>query len=782
MGQVLSLGMKQRDSGRYADAAQSFTSAARLAHVSGDKHWEAKSLVLLSGCRLRLSQYVPALQASENASVIATANGDKIISGAASGNISSIYAQLGNFTLARQKLLQAIADLRQTNRKDLLAKALYALSYQQIRFGEVQAGIRSSDLAIQAAQEANDPELEASAWDFRGVALVLTHHLDEADASLAKAISIYQRRDAKRVPSVTLEHLAELRWHQKQNLIALELIDRAFGTADASFKSVPAYYSLGVRANILKELGRTDEALTVYRKAINSANSWRRAALPGDTTNSQTVQQLSETYHGFAEFTAELSLKRRDQALAREALQVLAQNRAATLREQRARDLGKSNALPPEYLEKLGELQNVQARVTLSQDANSLDKLTQLQSEIDELENKIGLADGEKVFSSENNLDRNSLRNIQTGLGRTEALLSFCLGEQSSYLWAVTGETLNLYRLPRAAAVGNQAKNFRESLANGRNFTHSARELSGSLFSQLDPNVVNKPDWIIVGDGALLDRIPFSALPGIDGAGEPLVNKHTIRLLPSEFLLLNRQPDSEGNLFLGIADPLYNIADARRPQQLAFRNVETSRGSSALGRLPGTQREVRTSAQCSGMSKTELLLGTDANLRSVIAALEQRPSIIHFAVHVVSPPEHPEQAALALGLGENNVPELLTRERIASLRVPGSLVVLSGCSSGQGRTAPSTGLVGLSRAWLLAGASAVVVSNWPTPDDSGQFFSYFYSYLATHPSSLTSGVHCDSLAKRAASALQQAQLETQRRGRYGSAPAFWAAYSLVAKE
>jgi CHAT domain-containing protein len=213
-------------------------------------------------------------------------------------------------------------------------------------------------------------------------------------------------------------------------------------------------------------------------------------------------------------------------------------------------------------------------------------------------------------------------------------------------------------------------------------------------------------------------------------------------------------------------------------------NTANSRGSRALGRLPGSQREIRSSAKYSGMTHTDLLIGADANLANLTVALAQHPGIVHFAVHVVSPPGHPEQAALALSLGKDNIPELLTRERIASLRVPGSLVVLSGCTSGQGETTPSAGLIGLSRAWLLAGARAVVVSNWPTPDDSGRFFDVFYSQLSSSHlfSSQLPEALSGSLAKRVARALQQAQLQMQQHGGYGSAPAFWAAYSIVSEE
>jgi CHAT domain-containing protein len=148
-------------------------------------------------------------------------------------------------------------------------------------------------------------------------------------------------------------------------------------------------------------------------------------------------------------------------------------------------------------------------------------------------------------------------------------------------------------------------------------------------------------------------------------------------------------------------------------------------------------------------------------------------------VHVVSPQNESgtaDEAALALSLTNDNMPELLTKEAIATLRVPGSLVVLSGCSSQQGENLPSAGLVGLSRAWLLAGASAVIVSAWPTPDDSGRFFTAFYKHLQSQ--SAPSG----NIAQRAATALQQTQLDMQHSTGYRSSPSFWAAYSIISKE
>ena len=124
------------------------------------------------------------------------------------------------------------------------------------------------------------------------------------------------------------------------------------------------------------------------------------------------------------------------------------------------------------------------------------------------------------------------------------------------------------------------------------------------------------------------------------------------------------------------------------------------------------------------------------------------------------------------------MPELLTSETIATYHLPGSLVVMSGCFSEQGKTLPSAGLIGLSRAWLLAGADAVLVSAWPTPDDSGRFFSEFYRHLQANIESRPAV----PLANRAAVALQQAQLDMQRNSDYSRSPSFWAAYSIISKE
>ncbi len=742
-------------------------------------------MVYLGGVQLRLFRYRDALESTEGGEDIARRiepgeapaqqTLEKQLMAGAEINTSTVYVQLGNFSLARQKLTRAIAILAGSDRKDLLADSYFSLSYQQIRLGDLEAGIKASETCIKFAQQAKDLNREAKAWDLRGIALVLANDTRRAEASLEKAVDLYRAAGRASIPAVTLEHLGELKWKERQLPAAIAYVDQAFASADAVFKTSPQYYPLSVRAGILRDMGRTDDALQAYRKAVDAANLWRRSALPGDATNMETVRELNDTYHSFAELAAEQSLLRHDQSLAREAFDALSRNRAASLREQLAVEMGRNQTLPAEYLAKLGEFQSVQAHVTLEDAAAGQARLADLENQIAEMETRIGLSGEKRSPFSEKSPTKNSLRDIQSNLSTTEALLSFCLGEQSSFLWAVTSDSMNLYRLPDARDISTQAKSLRTALEERRTFSTPAATLSSDLFSQLNATIWQKPDWLIVGDGALLDRVPFAVLPVRNSSsGQPLVEEHRIRILPSELLLLSRQSGETEPRFVGVADPLYNLADSRRLERTSLVNTSLARGSSALARLPGSQREVRAAAAASGVADVNLLIGRDATIQRLAEALAQHPTIVHFAVHVVSPPGHPEQAAIALSLGPDNIPELLTREKVASLRVPGSLIVLSGCSSGQGQTAPSAGLIGLSRAWLLAGASAVIVSNWPTPDDSGQLFRFFYSDFSSH--------HSGTIAERAAKALQQAQIDVQRRGGYGSSARFWAAYSIISKE
>jgi CHAT domain-containing protein len=95
-------------------------------------------------------------------------------------------------------------------------------------------------------------------------------------------------------------------------------------------------------------------------------------------------------------------------------------------------------------------------------------------------------------------------------------------------------------------------------------------------------------------------------------------------------------------------------------------------------------------------------------------------------------------------------------------------VVLSACETGLGKEIHGEGIVGLTRAFLYAGAAAVVVSLWKVADAStAELMVRFHQHLR------------DPLRSRSG-ALRRAQLDLIESGAFAH-PYYWAPFVLVGK-
>ncbi len=783
--QKLAEGRKLRGAGEYEKAERLFRAASQEAEQAQSFGPESQALLLASGCDIRLHRYGVALKTLDAARQIALRLHDSTILGAVASNTTSVYYVLGDSSSAGKTSEESLGYLRNSPRRDYFANALILNGNIQFGLGHVSQGNNSLLQAIQVAKDASLPAIEAFAENELAVWRVLNNNLPEAETLLRRALEVSKQCNDGYDLAETSEHLAEIEWKKggRELTSALRHIDSALASTDERFKSEPQYYLIHVRAQILLSLGHKDQALSEFRRAVQSADLWRQSALPGDTTNTRTVAQLDSVYKDYAQLAAELSLERDDHALAREAFEVLSRNRAASLREQLTRSYTSKLLDSPEYFDLLQQLQAAQASTTLENDTRQVEiqrqKLDQIRAKLSDLENRIGLTQQNFLPTAEKKEPHSSLKSIQARLNASEALFSFSLGDHKSFLWAVTTNDVRLYDLPNQETIAHQAEAFSRAVStNSTTKADAGRALSRSLFLNVAPSLKAKRNWLLTPDGALLDKVPFSALPAVfEGSDKPIITNHTIRLLPSASLLQASSRPLASRVFVGVADPIYNLADSRRDRTLknsgSFISPKPKKSSTTLGRLVASEIEIKSSAEQCGLPQKRMLTGKEASAVSLREATRQPTEILHFAVHVISPKDFPQEAALALSLTKDNLPELLTAESAATFRVPGSLVVLSGCASQQGEVLPGAGLVGLSRGWLLAGAAAVVVSAWPTPDASGSFFPTFYTHYRK-----ASG----SVAVRAAIALQQTQIDMQRGAGYESEPSFWAAYSIISKE
>jgi CHAT domain-containing protein len=172
------------------------------------------------------------------------------------------------------------------------------------------------------------------------------------------------------------------------------------------------------------------------------------------------------------------------------------------------------------------------------------------------------------------------------------------------------------------------------------------------------------------------------------------------------------------------------------------------------GRVPHVLREAEAvAALLPGACFVEA-----AATRAALSAAAPRYGVIHLAAHGEARLDSPVFAYVKLADGQ------LTTADVFNLALDGALVTLSACESGRTVVQGGDELVGLSRGFLFAGASALVQSLWRVEDGSTAWLmEQFYAGLR------------DGLP--AGAALRAAQLAAL--ARYGTHPFWWAPFQLV---
>ncbi len=237
--------------------------------------------------------------------------------------------------------------------------------------------------------------------------------------------------------------------------------------------------------------------------------------------------------------------------------------------------------------------------------------------------------------------------------------------------------------------------------------------------------------------------VPFAALPDVQG--RYLIERHTLSTAPSiqtlEFTqALAQRPKSQKGIVV--------IGDPKMPE---FEGM-------TLESLPGARQEAINIAQ---LFQTQPLLGEQAT-KSMVLQQMRSAKILHFATHgLLDTIQDNMPGAIALAPSGNDN-GLLSSSEIFDLTLNADLVVLSACDTGRGKIT-GDGVVGLSRSFVAAGASSVLVSLWAVNDGStNDMMTEFYRQLQQQPDK--------------AKALRQAMLKTRERH---PNPIDWAAFTLI---
>ena len=457
-------------------------------------------------------------------------------------------------------------------------------------------------------------------------------------------------------------------------------------------------------------------------------------------------------------------------------------------------------------------------------------ELEKLQTEYEAIENQIRIASPRyAALSSNQPLTVTEVQ--QKVLDDQTLLLEYNLGPEASHLWAISKTGLSLYKLPAKAELDKLATELRAQLIpaklqrrivgidvvaepeRGLGIATSAPQdtapflaAAKALFqAAVEPaaGLMGEKRLLIVPDGAL-NYVPFEVLVKPSETGGDfsslsyLIKSNEIVYSPSASVVAAiRQQRSKpvGKAMLIVADPVFNSKDTRAAKAPAPTGSGETRGlgiesaisdvtgqgavgtaQSAkkqglpLSRLPGTRAEAEQIAKLArgAGGQSDVWLDLEANEDNLATRELSKYRVLHIATHGLLNAERPQFTGLVLSLvGNRNSDGFLRTDEVFNMRLGSPLVMLSACETGLGKEKRGEGVMGLTRAFMYAGAPTVGVSLWSVADRStAELMTDFYKRLLA----------AEQVSPPAA--LRNAQL-TMITGKKYSAPFYWAPFVLV---
>jgi CHAT domain-containing protein len=598
-----------------------------------------------------------------------------------------------------------------------------------------------------------------------------------------------------------------------------------------------------------------EQALSNYRESLTTIETLRQGSLRADESRTTflattkdvfdeaasanaamallTAQSAGATLEGKALEYAGEAFRTNEQSRARSLLDLLSETNAAITEGVPAELLKRKQ----DNLDRQQDIADILTGISVSTEElkskpAELDaELEKLQTEYEEIENQIRAASPRYATLTANK--PMTLAEVQqTVLDDKTLLLEYALQADDSYLFAVSKNTVSLFKLSARAAVEKYATELRAQLipsklqrrivgidvveANrGLGIASSAPEevapfvtAANNLYKVvLEPAaaMIGEKRLMIVADGAL-NYVPFEVLLKTADAGDfaslnYLIKTNEIIYAPSASVvgaIKQQRAKTDNRAILVIADPVFNSNDARAKKgtaapvttadaearglgiQSAVADVAGSTPTPAanasmeglpLARLNGTRVEadqISKLAKASG-GQADVWLDLDANEENLGTRDISKYRIIHVATHGLLNAERPQFTGVVLSLVGNKTRDGFVRtDEVFNLRLGSPLVMLSACETGLGKEKRGEGVMGLTRAFMYAGAPTVGVSLWSVADKStADLMTDFYQRLLSTSAATTSS-----------GALRGAQLAMISGKKY-SAPFYWAPFVLV---
>lgn len=326
-------------------------------------------------------------------------------------------------------------------------------------------------------------------------------------------------------------------------------------------------------------------------------------------------------------------------------------------------------------------------------------------------------------------------------------LLFYSTASERSFLWVVAADGIELLSLPGEEALEALVATYQARILESRDPLREAdfegSELYRLLVEPVSAAMASAERVIIVPDGPL-HQLNFETLIVSDVQPHYLIEDAVLTRAPALRLLR-----AETESWSAREPSLLVLGDPAVPDEGEFPP------------LPFSGTEVASIADLFDPRSRQIHSGPQAAPSAYREADPEQFTYVHFAAHAQANPVVPLDSAVVLSAAGDEY-KLYARD-IISLPLSAELVTLSACRSAGGRAFAGEGLVGLSWAFLSAGARNVIGGLWPVEDAStAELMTRLYRELVA--------------GAEPAVALRRAKLELLRSDTAYRKPYYWAPF------
>jgi CHAT domain-containing protein len=821
-------GYVSSSTGGQEEAAARFNEALGLARATGDRAGEALALAAMGVVHSLRGEGQAALDLQLEVARIFHVIGDRLSEALALNGVGQAYDDLNEKQIALDKYGQALKLFQAGGNLDRATVAVYQIGKVYASLGDSGQALTYFQRCVGLSRAAGRSRMEAYALNEVAAVYAARGAREKALDQYGRILRFHRAGGDLRGETMTLNKVGDFYLSLGEKRKSLDYYRRALSVSRDSGDRELELSTLYSVASAERDCDDLSGAVSHVEQSIKTIEELR-TNIAGADLRSSYFAAVHKHYRLYIDLLMRLERLQPGGGFAAAALQASETARARSLLE----ILGEARAdlrgdAAPHLLERERELQQLlrtQAlyRMELSASTRTQAEAAEAESELRRLTAEYKALQAQlreqtpryKTLTQPRPL---TLAEMQAELrGGDTILLEYALGDERSFLWAVTNDSLASYELPARPVLEEAARAVHKSItarqpvegesgaeyqarvaAADSAFREQAQALSNMLLGPV-AGLLGDKRLVIVSEG-MLQYIPFDALPAPAPPGRapsnpgdestPLVSRHETVSLPSLSTLAEirregpRAAPAEG-LVAVLADPVFTNNDDRvrgseatvaaapqgaqaEPVVRALREFDRQTGKRGLLRLAHSSDEAAAILASAPAGTSMAAKDFAANRDTATSQLLGRYRIVHFATHGIINGEHPELSGIVLSMVTRDGARedgFLQLHDIYNLKLSADLVVLSACETGLGKDVRGEGLVGLTRGFMYAGAKSVVASLWKVDDRAtAEFMGHFYKAL------LRDGMPPSAALRSAKESIRQ-----QRQWR---APYFWGGFVL----